>query len=174
MVLLDTMKATTTSKTLESTGFEVVSEKFVMPINLGSYKHLNTLIPADGDGSSQEELEVNARRSFISKRKWHDFGVVTTIPQLKSVRTGDPRDSRVFEIRNSDGEFAQATIINSPKNEGGIYANQKLFQQLQEAWIAASASGSELLIRTTTRGAWNATSSKTDFMWFDGVQAVIV
>lgn len=172
MVLSDTMKATTASKTIEATGFEV-NESFVMPINLGSYQHLNTLLPKDGDGSSQEELEVNARRSFISKRKWHDFGVVTTIPQLKSVRTGDPRDSRVFEIRNSDGEFAQATIINSPKNEGGIYANQKLFQQLQEAWIAASASGSELLIRTTTRGAWNATSSKTDFMWFDGVQAVI-
>lgn len=173
MVMSVIMKATTTSKTLESTGFEVVSEKFVMPINLGSYQHLNTLLPKDGDGSSQEELEINARRAFISKRKWHDFGVISGLPQLKSVRTGDPRDSRVFEIKADDGSFAQCTIINSPKNEGGIYANQKLFQQLQEAWIAAETQGLALIVRTTTRGAWTATSSTTAVMWFDGVQAII-
>jgi len=165
------MKTKTPSKSqITDTAFEVI-ESFKMPINIASYKDLRGLEPVDGDGSSQEELEINARRDFISKRKWHDFGVIATIPQLKSVRTGIPTDSRLFEMRNTDGAFAQATIINSPKNDGGIYAHQKLFTQLQEAWLAAEAAGKKLHVRTSTRGVWNATSSKEDFMWFNGVQA---
>ena len=165
------MKTKTPSKSqITDTAFEVI-ESFKMPINIASYKDLRGLEPVDGDGSSQEELEINARRDFISKRKWHDFGVIATIPQLKSIRTGDPKDSRLFEMRNTDGAFAQATMINSPKNDGGIYAHQKLFTQLQEAWLAAEAAGKKLHVRTSTRGVWNATSSKEDFMWFNGVQA---
>ena len=147
---------------------------YVMPVNIAAYRDLRGLEPVDGDGSSKEEEEINARRDFISKRKWHDFGIISTIPQLKSVRTGEPKDSRLFEVRNTDGMFAQATVINSPKNEGGVYAHQKLFMQLQEAWLAAEAAGKKLHIKTSTRGVWNATSSKEDFMWFNGVQAIFL
>ncbi len=164
------MTNTTAKKQIENTAFEILGG-FTMPINIAAYKDLNGLAPENGDGSSQEELEINARRAFISSRKWHDFGVIATIPQLKSVRTGDPKDSRFIEIRNTDGAFAQMTFVNSQKNEGGTYAHQRLFIQLQETFLAAEAEGKKLVVKTTTRGNWNATSSKMDVMWFDGVQA---
>ena len=170
---------------LQNTGFAVVSGAvarkelivaYTIPINIMEYKALSALAPTDGDGSTVEEKLINKRKSLISDNKWHDFGVLKTPPQFKSVRTKVADDSRYFEIVNDLGHYAQCTVINSSGNDGGTYANQRLLSDLQGAYQAAEDSGGSLLIKTTTRDPkrWKASGERDDFMWFFAIQALII
>jgi len=170
---------------LQNTGFAVVGEAaarkeltvaYTIPVNIMEYKALSALAPTDGDGSTTEEKDINTRKSLISDNKWHDFGVIKTMPNFKSVRTGVAGDSRYFEIVNDLGHYAQCTVINSRHNEGGTYANQRLLADLQGAYKAAEDTDGSLLIKTTTRDPkkWRASGERDDFMWFFAVQALII
>jgi len=168
---------TTAIKAVESTGFKVLNQ-LIIPCNIMDYKSVKDADPIDGDGSSARELELNARRHFISKRKWQDFGVLVGAPQLKTVRTGVVDDSRYFEIVNDRGEYAQCTMINSPKNvdSGGTYGHQKMFKELTSVFIAAEETGSTLWLKTTTRNphVWKSTQGGPEpFIWFDSVQVTV-
>jgi hypothetical protein len=161
--------------TIEATGFETLQKVYGNPINIMDYSDVLEARPVGGNGSSPFELELNARMHFISKREWQDFGVLQAAPQLKSNRTGVVDDSRYFEICNDRGEYAQCTMINSPKNveSGGTYGHQKLFKELTAAFNNAQENGDVLWIKTTTRNPkqWNALKGGVEgFIWFDGVQ----
>jgi len=160
---------------VEATGFQVLAKIYNTPVNIMDYLDVTKSGPTDGDGSSALELELNARRHFISKRKWQDFGVLAQAPQLKSNRTGVVDDSRYFEIVNDRGEYAQCTMINSSKNvdSGGTYGHQKLFKELTAAFLNAQENGDVLWLKTTTRNpnVWKSTQGGAEpFIWFDGVQ----
>jgi len=177
------MKATTKNpsntteakETIKASGFETLQKAYGNPVNIMDYNDVLDNRPIDGNGSSPLELELNARMHFISKRQWQDFGVLQQAPQLKSNRTGVVDDSRYFEILNDRGEYAQCTMINSPKNvdSGGVYGHQKLFKELTAAFNNAQENGDVLWVKTTTRnpGTWNSVRGGTEaFIWFDGVQ----
>jgi len=170
---------------LQNTGFAVVSDAaarnelivaYSIPVNIMEYKALSALAPTDGDGMTVEEKNINTRKSLISDNKWHDFGIIKTMPNFKSVRTGVAEDSRYFEIVNDLGHYAQCTVINSASNEGGSYANQRLLTDLQGAYKAAEDTGESLLIKTTTRHPkkWRASGERDDYMWFFAVQALFI
>jgi hypothetical protein len=176
------MKATTKSNTkqakeiVEATGFKVLTTLYSTPVNIMDYADVvQKGLQADKDGSSALELELNARRHFISKRKWQDFGVLLEAPQLKSNRTGVVDDSRYFEIVNDRGEYAQCTMINSAKNveSGGTYGHQRMFKELTLAFNNAKENGDVLWVQTTTRNpsVWKSTQGGAEpFIWFDGIQ----
>jgi len=177
------MKATTKNpsntkeakETIEASGFETLQKVYGNPVNIMDYADVLEARPVGGNGSSPLELELNARMHFISKRQWQDFGVLQQAPQLKSNRTGVVDDSRYFEILNDRGEYAQCTMINSPKNveSGGTYGHQRLFKELTAAFNNAQENGDVLWVKTTTRNpsTWNSVRGGTEaFIWFDGVQ----
>jgi len=168
----------TAIQAVKGTGFEVLGQ-LIIPCNIMDYKAVKEADPINGDGSTERELELNARRHLISKRKWQDFGVLVEAPQLKNVRSGEVDDSRYFEIVNDRGEYAQCTMINSPKNldSGGTYGHQRLFKELTAAFKSAEETGNTLWVKTTTRNphVWKATQGGPEpYIWFDGVQVTVV